>query len=90
MLTDAAAENTVRQINARSQQQTDQFYDNLIANIGLTNATQTNAINQFNAGQRNSLNRFNSEIVNQRDQFNAKTNWQLIKVMLYGVEKLQL
>ena len=64
LLTDAAAENTVRQINARSQQQTDQFYDNLIANIGLTNATQTNAINQFNAGQRNSLNRFNSEIVN--------------------------
>mgnify|MGYP003654942313 CR=1 FL=1 len=72
LLTDAAAENTARQLNAKSQQQTDQFYQNLVATIGQTNSSQTNAINQFNAGQRNSLNRFNSEIVNQRDQFNAK------------------
>ena len=72
LLTDAAAENTIRQINARNQQQADQFYDNLIASIGQNNTAQTNAMNQFNAGEVNALQRFNSEIVNQRDQFNAR------------------
>jgi hypothetical protein len=72
LLTDVAAENTALQLNAKSQQQTDQFYDNLVTNISQFNAGQANAIHQFNAGQVNSLNRFNSELVNQRDQFNAK------------------
>ena len=72
LLTDTAAENTTRQINARSQQQTDQFYDNLIAGIGQANSSQTNALNQFNAGQVNTVQKFNSEIVNQREQFNAR------------------
>jgi len=72
LLTDAAAENTARQINARSQQQADQFYDNLAASIGQNNTAQTNAMNQFNAGEVNALQRYNSEIVNQREQFNAR------------------
>ncbi len=72
LLTDAAAENTTRQINAKSQQQTDQFYDNLIATIGQTNAAQANAQNQFNAGQVNTFQKFNSELINQREQFNAR------------------
>ena len=72
MLTDAAAENTTRQINARSTQQSDQFYDNLISSIGQNNTAQSNAMNQFNAGEVNALQRFNSEIVNQREQFNAR------------------
>ena len=72
LLTDAAAENTTRQINARSQQQADQFYDNLVASVGQNNTSQSNAINQFNAGEVNALQRFNSEIVNQREQFNAR------------------
>ena len=72
LLTDAAAENNIRQINARSQQQSDQFYDNLIASIGQNNTAQTNAMTQFNAGAVNALQRFNSEIVNQREQFNSR------------------
>jgi len=72
LLTDAAAENTARQINARSTQQSDQFYDNLISSIGQNNTAQSNAMNQFNAGEVNALQRFNSEIVNQREQFNAR------------------
>ena len=72
LLTDAAAENTTRQINARSQQQSDQFYDNLVTSVGQNNTAQSNAMNQFNAGEVNALQRFNSEIVNQRDQFNAR------------------
>ena len=72
LLTDAAAENTVRQLNARNQQQSDQFYDNLIGSIAQNNTAQSNAMNQFNAGEVNALQRFNSEIVNQREQFNAR------------------
>ena len=72
MLTDAAAENAARQFNATSQQQTDQFFANLIAGIGQQNTAQANAMNQFNAGEVNALQRFNSEISNQRDQFNAR------------------
>ena len=72
LLTDSAAENTTRQINARNQQQSDQFYDNLIASVSQNNTTQSNAMNQFNAGEVNALQKFNSEIVNQRDQFNAR------------------
>ncbi len=71
LLTDAAAENSTRQINASSQQQTDQFYDNLISSVGQNNSAQANAISQFNSGEINALQRFNSEIVNQREQFNA-------------------
>ena len=72
LLTDAAAENAARQFNATSQQQTDQFFANLIAGIGQQNTAQSNAMNQFNAGEVNALQRFNSEISNQRDQFNAR------------------
>ena len=72
LLTDSAAENTTRQINARSQQQADQYYDNLITSIGQANTAQVNAVNEFNAGQINAVQRFNSDIVNQREQFNAR------------------
>ena len=72
LLTDTAAENTARQMNATNQQQIDQFYANLIASVEQQNTAQANAINQFNAGEINALNRFNSELANQRDQFNAR------------------
>jgi len=72
LLTDAAAENAIRQFNAKNQQQADQFYDNLITSVSMNNTAQTNAMNQFNAGEVNALQRFNAEIVNQREQFNAK------------------
>jgi len=72
ILSDTAADNASRQFNATSQQQTDQFFENLSSQVSQQNSAQVNAINQFNAGEINTLQRFNSEIVNQRDQFNAK------------------
>jgi len=72
ILSDTAAENASRQFNATSQQQLDQFFANLTAQISQQNSAQQNAINQFNAGEMNTVQRFNSEIVNQRDQFNAQ------------------
>ena len=72
ILSDTAAENAAKQLNATSQMQTDQFFANLTSQVSQQNSAQSNAINQFNAGEINTLQRFNSEIVNQRDQFNAQ------------------
>ena len=71
LFTDAAAENAASQFNATSQNQTDQFFANLSAQVAQSNTAQQNAINQFNVGEENALNRFQEEINNQRDQFNA-------------------
>lgn len=72
ILTDQAAENAARQFNASSQNQTDQFFANLILQSKQFNAQQSNAILQFNTEQTNTISRFNAEIQNQRDQFNAQ------------------
>jgi hypothetical protein len=72
MFTDQAATNAASQFNATSQNQTDQFFQNLGAQVSQFNATQQNAQSQFNAGQTNTVQRFNAELNNQRDQFNAQ------------------
>jgi hypothetical protein len=72
LFTDQAATNASAQFNASSQNQTDQFFQNLGAQVSQFNATQQNAQAQFNAGQTNTVNRFNAELNNQRDQFNAQ------------------
>jgi hypothetical protein len=68
---DTAAENAAAQFNATSQNQADQFYDNLATTVSTFNATQKNAIEQFNVGEENAITKFNEEINNNRDQFNA-------------------
>jgi hypothetical protein len=72
LFTDQAAQNAARQFNATSQNQTDQFFQNLGQQANQFNATQQNAQAQFNAGQANTVERFNAEMNNQRDQFNAQ------------------
>ena len=69
---DAAANNAASQFNATSENQTNQFFENLAATVGQFNSSQTNAMEQFNAGETNALNKFQQEISNQRDQFNAQ------------------
>lgn len=76
LFTDTAAENASRQFNATSQNQVDQFFNNLSTQVSQYNATQQNAQNQFNSGQINAMEKFNAELENQRDQFNA--NNQLV------------
>ena len=72
LFTDQAAQNAARQFNATSQNQTDQFFQNLGQQANQFNATQQNSQAQFNAGQANTVQRFNAEMNNQRDQFNAQ------------------
>ena len=69
---DAAANNAASQFNATSENQTNQFFENLAATVGQFNSSQTNAMEQFNAGETNALSKFQQEISNQRDQFNAQ------------------
>ena len=72
LFTDQAATNAAAQFNASSENQVDQFFQNLGAQVSQFNATQANAQSQYNAGQTNTVNRFNAELNNQRDQFNAQ------------------
>ena len=72
LFSDAAANNAASQFNATSENQTNQFFENLAATVGQFNSSQTNAMEQFNAGETNALNKFQQEISNQRDQFNAQ------------------
>ena len=71
ILTDAAAENAARNINATSVNQTNQFYDGLASNIQQFNVNQTNAMKQFNAGEVNAVEKFNAQMESARSQFNA-------------------
>ena len=71
LLSDAAAENASKQFNATSENQANQFFANLAANIALQNSEQANAMAQFNAGETNSLEQYNATQRTAREQFNA-------------------
>jgi len=71
LFTDQAAENAASQLNATSENQTQQFFASLASQTSQFNATQTNAMSQFDADNVSTLKRFNAELDNQRDQFNA-------------------
>lgn len=74
ILSDTAAKNAQKQFNASSENQVNQFYDNLSTQVSQFNTAQTNAMSQFNAGQKNATSKFNTQIQNQRDQFNAQNS----------------
>jgi hypothetical protein len=71
LLSDAAAENAMKQFNASSQNQVDQFMVSLSTTVSQFNASQKNAIDQFNTDQANAVSKFNTEQTNARAQFNA-------------------
>ena len=72
LLSDQGAINAAEQFNATSQNQVNQFYDNLSTTVSQFNSAQTNAREQFNAGQANALQQFRATMQNQREQFNVK------------------
>ena len=77
LLSDQAAQNAALQFNATSENQVEQFYENLTADIRKFNSTQLNAMEQFNSGQSNALEQFNTTLQNQREQFNAKNTIEI-------------
>jgi len=71
LFNDQAAINAAEQFNATSENQTDQFFASLTADVSKHNSIQANAQAQFNAGEANAMTKFTEEINNQREQFNA-------------------
>ena len=71
LLSDQSAENAARQFNATSENQTNQFFADMAANIDMNNASRTDAMTQFNATNELNIDKFNAELESQRNQFNA-------------------
>jgi hypothetical protein len=72
LFTDVASENAMKQFNATSENQANQFFLKLETQVDEFNASQKNAMEQFNAGEDNALTKFQEELNNQRDLFNAR------------------
>jgi len=72
IMTDKAAENAAAQFNAASENQTDQFFANLSAQISQFNTEQKNNMERFNAGETNAVAQFNQAQKTAREQFNAE------------------
>lgn len=76
LFTDQAATNASAQFNATSQNQTDQFFANLKAQVATFNASQQNAIKTANMEQKNQVGMFNTSQQNAMSQFNAQVKAQ--------------
>lgn len=74
LLTDVASVNAAAQFNSVSENQTNQFYDNLVAQVSQFNNEQVNLIERFNAGEANAISQFNTSQANLREQFNASNS----------------
>jgi len=76
LFTDQAAANAAKQFNATSQNQVNQFYDQLGATVATNNANREASLNTFNADQTNAMKKYNAKLEDAREQFNA--NMQLL------------
>jgi hypothetical protein len=61
LLSDQAASNAARQFNATSQNQVDQFYSSLSAQITEQNAARSDAMNQFATAESNKISGMNAQ-----------------------------
>ena len=61
LLSDQAASNAARQFNATSQNQVDQFYSNLSAQINEQNASRSDAMTQFSTAESNKISALNAQ-----------------------------
>ena len=72
-----AAENAAAQFNAKSQNQVDQFYEQLNASIESANANRVAAQQQFNVSQKNAMTQFFEGLNNDRQKFNQNMALQI-------------
>ena len=77
LFTDQAAENASRQFNATSQNQVNQFYDQLGATVEQANAARDLSIQKFNSEEQTSVEEFNTNLDNLREQFNVTMRNQI-------------
>jgi len=72
-----AAENVAAQFNAKSQNQVNQFYDQLNSSIETANANRIAAQQQFNVSQKNAMSQFFEGLNNDRQKFNQNMSLQI-------------
>ncbi len=77
LLSDQSQENATRQFNAKSEQQTMEFFAELGTQVDNANATRVSAMRQFNAGETNSVLKFKSQMEDSRDKFNSNMTAQI-------------
>ena len=77
LLSDQSQENASRQFNAKSNQQTMEFFSELGVQIDNANATRVSAMRQFNASEENSVLKFKSQMEDSRDKFNSNMSAQI-------------
>ena len=71
LFNDQSAANTAKQFNATSQNQVDQFYDQLGTTVANNNANREVAMNEFNTDQVNSMKKYVASLEDAREKFNA-------------------
>ena len=71
LFTDQAASNAMKQFNATSENQMNQYYDQLGSTVETNNANREASLNTFNADQTNAMKKYNAKIEDSREQFNA-------------------
>ena len=77
LFTDQAAANAAKQFNATSQNQVNQFYDQLGATVEQANAARDVAIQKFNSEEKSAVEEFNTTLDNSREQFNVNMRTQI-------------
>ena len=77
LTTDQAQINAAQQFNAKSQNQSDEFFIELGTQIENSNVTRKAAMEQFNADQANASSRFVAQLEDSRDKFNANMAGQI-------------
>ena len=73
LFSDQAAANAAAQFNATSQNQVDQFYNNLATTVATSNAQRADAMNQFAVSEANKLEAQNANNATAVAQQNAQT-----------------
>ena len=71
LFNDQAAANAALNLNAKSENDMNMYYDNLKATVDTTNANREAAMDQFNVDQENSMTKFEAKLNDSRDKFNA-------------------
>ena len=72
-----AAENSAEQFNAQSQNQIDEFFAELGAQIEAGNMNRKAAQEQFNASEENSIAQYNASLNDARERFNTEMATQI-------------
>lgn len=79
MLTDISQENAARQFNAKTENEVNEFFAELNAQIGNSNSNRQASISQVNADQANAMNRFMAQMQDSRDKFDANMATQILQ-----------